>query len=113
MNVKQAYESIGADYADVLRRLMSDSLVERFAGKFLEDDSFSKLKDAIEAGNAEEAFMASHTLKGVSQNLGLANLYGPAHDICEELRGGQMGRAAEMFPAVEEQYNKTVEALRA
>ncbi len=112
MNVKQAYESIGADYDDVLRRLMSEKLVERFAGKFLDDDSFPKLKETVLAGDAEAAFMAAHTLKGVSQNLGLTNLYVPAHDICEELRGGLMGRAAEMLPEVEAQYNKTVEAFR-
>lgn len=112
MNVKEAYESIGADYQDVLRRLMNDALVERFAGKFLEDDSFANLKAAMAAGDAKAAFMASHTLKGVSQNLGLTNLYKPAHEICEELRGGEMGRAPEMFGAVEEQYERTVAAFR-
>ena len=30
------------------------------------------------AGDAKEAFMAAHTLKGVSQNLGFDNLYEPA-----------------------------------
>ena len=37
-----------------------------------------KLEAAMAAGDAEGAFMAAHTLKGVSQNLGFDNLYEPA-----------------------------------
>lgn len=111
MDVRNAYKKIGADYDGVLNRLMSEALVERFAGKFLEDDSFPKLKEALAAGNAKDAFLAAHTLKGICQNFGLTNLYEPTYAITEELRGGEMGRAPEMFPAVEEQYQAIVEAF--
>lgn len=39
------------------------------------------------AGDAKEAFVAAHTLKGVSQNLGFDNLYEPAVVVTEALRG--------------------------
>lgn len=39
------------------------------------------------ARDAEGAFMAAHTLKGVSQNLGFDNLYEPAVVVTEALRG--------------------------
>ena len=112
MDMRAAYESVGADYDDVLKRLTSDALVERFAKKFLQDESFAKLKAAVEAGDAEAGFLAAHTLKGICQNLGLSNLTGPAVQICEELRGAQtVGRAPELLPSVEEQYNKIVAAF--
>ena len=46
MNIKECYDSIGADFEDVLGRLGSEKLIERFALKFLEDDSYSNLKGA-------------------------------------------------------------------
>lgn len=112
MDVRSAYEAIGADYDGVVRRLMSDSLVERFAGKFVEDESFAKLKAALADGDAKAAFMAAHTLKGICQNLGLTNLYGPTFEITEALRPGAIGNAPELFGAVEAEYEKTVAALR-
>ncbi|WP_321970819.1 Hpt domain-containing protein [Paratractidigestivibacter sp.] len=114
MDMRATYESIGADYDDVLRRLGSDALVERFAKKFLQDQSFANLKSALAEGDAEAAFLAAHTLKGICMNLGLSNLTGPAVQITEELRGAEtIGRAPELFPAVGEQYDKTVAALSA
>ena len=112
MDMRAAYESVGADYDDVLKRLSSDALVERFAKKFLQDESFSKLKAAVAEGDAKDAFLAAHTLKGICQNLGFTNLYEPTFEITEELRGAEtVGRAPEMLPAVEEQYNKIAVAL--
>lgn len=34
MNIKECYDSIGADFEDVLGRLGSEKLIERFALKF-------------------------------------------------------------------------------
>ena len=35
MNLKECYNSIGADYEDVTRRLMNERLVKKFVLKFL------------------------------------------------------------------------------
>ena len=56
MSLKECYEKMGADYEDVLSRLRSEGLVCKFAVKFLDDDSYAALKDAMAAGNAPEAF---------------------------------------------------------
>ena len=56
MSLKECYEKMGADYEDVLSRLRSEGLVRKFAVKFLDDDSYAALKDAMAAGNAPEAF---------------------------------------------------------
>lgn len=37
MDIKECYKEMGADYEDVLRRMGSDSLVERFTLRFLDD----------------------------------------------------------------------------
>ena len=114
MNVLNAYEAIGADYKGVFSRLGSDALVERFAAKFLDDPSFGKLEAALEAGEAKEAFMAAHTLKGICQNLGFTNLLGPVVEMTEALRNAsEVGDATGLFPAVEAEYDKIIAALRA
>lgn len=58
---------------------------------------------------------ASHTLKGVSQNMGFTGLYEPSNALTEELRAkpADFTRAKELFEPVEAEYSKTVEALRA
>ncbi len=115
MNVRNAYETIGADYKGVLNRLMSEALVERFAGKFLDDPSFDKLQAAIEAGDVKEAFLAAHTLKGICQNLGFTNLFAPTSELTEALRDASemVDNAPALFEAVRAEYEKTVAAFRA
>ena len=87
ISMREAYEKIGANYDDACARLMGEEMLARFALKFLDDESMDKLEAAMAAGDAKEAFMAAHTLKGVSQNLGFDNLYEPAVVVTEALRG--------------------------
>lgn len=51
MDIKECYKEMGADYEDVLRRMGSDSLVERFTLRFLDDKSYQMIKDGIAAGD--------------------------------------------------------------
>lgn len=113
--IQEAYEKIGADYNDVVRRLTSEALVVRFAGKFLQDNSFENLRAALANNDVNGAFLASHTLKGIAQNMGFSNLFEPTNTLTEFLRpipDSAEGSEA-MFAAVEAEYNKTAEAIRA
>lgn len=112
MTIKECYDAMGADYQNVLGRFLSEALVKKFALKFLDDDSFSNLKEALAAGNVEEAFRAAHTLKGVCLNLGFDNLYEVSSAITEVLRAGELAGTDEMIKKVEEQYNITVNAIK-
>ena len=111
ISMREAYEKIGANYDDACARLMSEEMLARFALKFLDDESMDKLEAAMAAGDAEGAFMAAHTLKGVSQNLGFDNLYEPAVVVTEALRGAVDG-AREGMHALQQQYAATMSALR-
>lgn len=81
--------------------------------EFLQDDSFPNLKKALEEKDAPTAFRAAHTLKGVCQNLGFDALYVPSSALTEALRGGSLDGADELFPPVEKEYQRVVEALKA
>lgn len=87
MTLEQVYAAIGGDYKGVMERLPSADFVRRFALKFLQDDSF--------------------------QNLGFDALYVPSSALTEALRGGSLDGADELFPPVEKEYQRVVEALKA
>lgn len=113
MTTKECFDAMGADYEGVLERFSSEALVKKFALKFLDDNSYSNLEDALADGNVENAFRAAHTLKGVCLNLGFDNLYKVSSDITEILRVGKLTGTKEAFENVKEQYNITVNAIKA
>ncbi len=113
MNITECYSALGGDYESVLRRLTSERLVKKFAVKFLDDKSYTLLETAIREDNAEEAFRAAHTIKGVCSNLSFDKLLHSAETITEALRDGDMDKAKELFPIVSENYQLTVDAIKA
>ena len=74
MTVQECYEQAGADYRDAMERLGSEALIGHFALKFLQDKSYAQLQEGMVQKNAEKAFRAAHTLKGVCANLGFTSL---------------------------------------
>ena len=65
VTMQECYKAIGGNYEAVLGRLHSEALIQRFTLKFLEDQSYLQLKQALENKNYEDAFRSAHTLKGV------------------------------------------------
>ena len=113
MTIQECYKRMDADYEDVLKRLYSESMIQKFALMFLKDDSYPKLEQALKEQNVKEAFRAAHTLKGVCQNLGFTNLYQPTYDITEVLRAGTLEGTDVLFEKVTKQYRVTIDAIRA
>ena len=109
MNIRECYDTIGADFEDVLSRLGSESLIQRFALKFIDDGSYNELTEALAEKNA---FRAAHTLKGICLNLGLKNLYTVSSDLTEKLRGRELDGYEALYEKVSEQYKITVNALK-
>ena len=101
MTVRECYEELGSDFDKVLSRLVSEALVKKFALKFLDDPSFGQLETALADKDAETAFRAAHTLKGICL------------ELTEKLRGATTIEGTdELFAAVEKEYDRTCEALR-
>ena len=113
MTVKECYEEIGGDYEEILSRLMRDDLVKEFAAMFLDDSSYEELVTQMKKGNCEEAFKASHTLKGVCQNLALTELANASSEMTEALRNKDMTMAESLMKNVKKSYKKTKEGILA
>lgn len=113
MTMRECYEAMGADYGQVLGRLRSEQLIEKFVLKFLKDESYDLLCTSMESGDLESAFRASHTLKGICDNLGFSALGRSAHALTEALRIRDGEAAAALFPQVQTDHAKTVTAIQA
>lgn len=112
MDIKECYKEMGADYEDVLRRMGSAGLVERFTLRFLDDKSYQMIKDGIATGDAEMAFRGAHTLKGVCLNLGFRSLYEVSAQLTEDLRGRVIEGSEASQAAVDREYQRTENAIR-
>ena len=63
MSLNECYTALEGNFDDVLGRLRSEKLVQKFVLKFLNDGSYDLLCRSLESGDYQEAFRASHTIK--------------------------------------------------
>ena len=112
MTVKECYESMEADFEGVIGRMGSEEMVKRFALKFLDDPSYSNLEKAIQEQNAEEAFRAAHTLKGLWLNLGFDRLYKVSEELTEKLHGRELDGYEALYGNVQKEYKNTIDAIQ-
>ena len=113
MSLQECYATFGGDYEGVIGRLRSEKMVKKFAIKFLSDSSYELLLKSMDEKNYEEAFRASHTIKGICQNLGFTKLGNSSSVLTDKLRDGGSEEADALLTQVKEDYQQTVEALQA
>ena len=104
MTLQECYAAMGGSYDEVIGRLRSEKLVQKFVLKFLNDGSYQLLQDSLAAGDREEAFRSAHTIKGVCANLGFDALLASSEALTEALRDGKPPQPgeADLIAQVEE-----------
>ena len=112
MTLKEFYAAVGGDYDATLNRIPKESMVLRFVKKYADDKTYAQLTEAVKAQDWETAFRASHTLKGVAQNLGFDGLYRAAFALTEEMRGGKPLTDTALYNAVTQQQQIVIDAVR-
>lgn len=115
MTLKECYASLNGDYDEVMGRLRSERLVQKFVLKFLADGSYELMCASLEAGDREEAFRAAHTIKGVCANLGFTSLLDSSEKLTEALRDGKPAQPGEdeLIARVKADYARTCQAIKA
>ncbi|MBI5595210.1 MAG: response regulator [Elusimicrobia bacterium] len=98
---------------DALRSLGDESLVKEIVKTYLDDAPrrLAELRAGLEAGDADRALRAGHTLKGASRSVGAAAL----GDLCQEvealLKGGDLAQSRLLLPQLEEEFSRARAAL--
>ena len=111
MTLQECFIALEGDYNDVIGRLRSERMVQKYVLKFLDDQNFALLCRALESGNLEEAFRAAHTLKGLCQTLGFTKLQLSSSMATEKLRAGDLEGARGLLALVRGDYERTVNAI--
>lgn len=84
----------GADVAGIKDRFMDDmALYAHCLNAYVKEDMFAQLDDAMAQSDIHAAFIAAHTLKGVSANMGLLPMNAAINELVEALRANQDGKA--------------------
>ncbi len=91
MNIRECYEMFGGDFDDVMKRLLKEERVAKYAKMFSASagNDYELLHCALREERYDDAFRAVHNLKGVSLNLALTPLHQTSHELCEALRHGK------------------------
>lgn len=76
------------------------------------DLHYIRLLRAIENRDIETAFKAAHTMKGISANLGFTKMYSAFSIVTEELRSGNIEKAAELMTRATDEYQKIIAILK-
>ena len=112
MTLRECYEMMGARYDEVISRLRSERMVQKFVLKFLDDGSFKLLLDSMASEDYAEAFRAAHSIKGVCQNLAFTKLMQSSSALTEALRSGLSPEAPALLEQVKADYEAAVSAIR-
>lgn len=98
--------------AVMLRFMNNEKLWEKFAVKFLEDQTFQGLLGAMESREKTRAFEEAHTLKGVVGNLGFQQLFAACSEIVEALRSdAEWTLIDEKWAGVQREYTRVTEDI--
>ncbi len=111
MTLSEFYAAIGGDVSAVLMRFPSEQMLVRFVRMYASDPTFRQLQAAVNAQNWPAAFLATHTLKGVAQNLGFPHLQTAASALTEHLRGDRPLTDRALLEDVVRAHSELTEAL--
>lgn len=112
MDIKHFFTAVGGSYEQTLSRLPSEKMILKFVLKFLDDPSYSQLKQALESEDIATAFRAAHTLKGTASTLGLGDLTVAASALTEQLRNATSLPPANAVDEVDKAYALTIESIK-
>lgn len=105
-DLKAALDGV-VDYESAMDRFDgNEKLYERILKQFESDKNIGVLRDSLAAGDADAAFRAAHSLRGVAGTLDLHILYGATAPVVEALRVGNVDAARELMGALEAAYEK-------
>ena len=105
--LQDLFSAYGGDYDKTMERFMNnENLYYKILPMLFQDNNLQKLGTALETGDFDSAFIAAHTLKGVSANLGLTPLYDAVCRIVEPLRNQDKIDYAPMYQAIQVEFQR-------
>jgi len=105
-----AEDAVYIDFADGVKRVMNNTkLYVKFLTKFKNETKLDDLEAAVAAGDMEKARNAAHTLKGVTANLSLTELYKQSLALETQIKNGAADPA--QLDTVKTAFVKTLQEI--
>lgn len=111
MTIKEFYNTINGSFDEFLGRVGTEERVKKYVKMFTFDPSFDELNNAISANDIPTAFRAVHTLKGLSANLALGDLYKSSCVLTEILRNYNGEEYSAALDDVRAKYQAVLDAI--
>ncbi len=109
MDIGQVLAELRVNEAELLRRFSGNhALVQKFIRKFMGDSTFSSLEKSVEENNFEDMLIYSHTLKGISANLGFDELYRLCTLMVDDLRAEKKEGALGYYGEIRKEYDRII-----
>lgn len=113
MNLNELKDTIDIDIQGSLARFGNmESFYIKFLKKFIDDKSFTNLKEALENNDIDKVGVEAHTLKGVSGNLGLNKIFQYSLEIMKLAKERKIEEIKVLEGKLEEEMQLVVEALK-
>lgn len=110
---KQKLIDAGINFnAGVNRFMNKEEIYIKFLKRIEGDENFKTLRQKIDEGDAEGAFAAAHTIKGVCANLSIDGINAVLNPMVEILRSGSLDNVKPMMQEIEGVYAGVVEAIK-
>ncbi len=102
-------EEAGIDIVSLTERLMGNkALIKRFMYRFVENESYTALQKAIRTEDWKSACESSHTLKGMSGNLSMNELFDLFAQQVTLFRTGENEKACALMERISAKYENTM-----
>lgn len=110
---KQRLIDVGVNFNSGVNRFMNkEEIYIKFLKRIDGDENFGVLRQKIDEGDAEGAFAAAHTIKGVCANLSIDGINAIVNPMVEILRSGSLENVEPMMQEVERVYADVVKVIR-
>ena len=101
------YNSFFIDFEDGIKRVMNNkAFFIKMLVKFKDDPNLKNLEAALAANDYEKAQVAAHTLKGLSGNLSLTELFKQSREIEAQIKAKSVNPG--QLDALKDVYKQTL-----
>ena len=112
MTVKELYNLLGEDYAEVQSRLDNDEWIAKYLKKFCEGDYIIVMNRAVSEADWKEASKMARNIKGMALNLGLNKLARISNECIESLNGNApVMEIQQSVKILNEEYERVLEEI--
>lgn len=112
MNLQELGKTLNMDIQAAVDRFAGqESLYVKFLKRFSGDTTINDLKSALETRDWKNVERSAHTIKGVSANLGLKELYRFSDNIVQSVRKGEYDNIEKLYSELEECNTKIIAGI--